>query len=48
MFWADTIGLPEIVSKLKEFEDRFGAEFTPSPFLEDLAKAGKRLSDVTT
>ena len=48
MFWADTVGLPEIVSKLKEFEDRFSAEFTPSPFLEDLAKSGKRLSDVTT
>lgn len=48
MFWADTIGLPKIVAKLKEFEAKYGVEFTPSPLLEKLAKNGGRLSEVTT
>lgn len=48
MFWADAVGLDKIVSKLKEFEQRFGAEFAPSPFLEQCAKDGRRLSEVTT
>ena len=48
MFWADTIGLDKIVSKLKEFEAQYGSEFTPSPLLVKLAKEGGRLSDVTT
>ena len=48
MFWADTIGLDKVVTKLKEFEAQYGAEFTPSPLLEKLAKEGGRLSDVTT
>ncbi len=48
MFWADTVGLDKVVSKLKEFEERFGAEFAPSPFLEQCAKDGQRLSEVTT
>ena len=48
MFWADTIGLPKIVAKLKEFEAKYGDEFTPSPLLEKLAKEGGRLSEVST
>ena len=48
MFWADTIGLPKIVAKLKEFEVKYGDAFTPSPLLEKLAKDGRRLSEVTT
>ena len=48
MFWADMVGLDKIVAKLKEFEERFGERFKPSPFLVELAKAGKRLSAVET
>ena len=48
MFWADTIGLPKIVAKLKEFEAKYGDDFTPSPLLERLAKDGGHLSEVTT
>ena len=48
MFWADTIGLPKIVAKLKEFEAKYGDEFTPSPLLEKLAKDGGWLSEVST
>ena len=48
MFWADTIGLSKIVTKLKEFEAQYGKTFTPSPLLEKLVKEGGRLSEVTT
>ena len=48
MFWADIVGLPKIVAKLKEFEAKYGADFTPSPLLEKLAKEGGRLSEVST
>ena len=48
MFWADTIGLPKIVTKLKEFEAAFGKEFTPSPLLVRIANEGGRISDVKT
>lgn len=49
MFWADTVGLSQIVPKLLEFETRFGGDaFTPSPFLIKLAESGGRLSDVIT
>ena len=48
MFWADTVGLDYVVSRLKEFEARLGSEFTPSPFLEKIAREGGRISDVKT
>lgn len=48
MFWADTIGLDKIITKLKEFETSYGADFTPSPLLERVAREGGRLSDIKT
>lgn len=48
MFWADTIGLEYIVSRLQEFEALYGADFTPSPLLVKLAKDGGRISEVQT
>lgn len=48
MFWADTVGLDKIVSKLDALATEYGDAFTPSPFLVKLAKDGKRLSDVST
>jgi len=48
MFWADTIGLDKIIIKLKEFEASYGADFTPSPLLERVAREGGRLSDIKT
>jgi len=41
MFWADTVGLPKIVAKLKEYEARYGEAFRPSPLLEAKAAAGE-------
>jgi len=46
MFWADTVGLPKVVARLKEFETRYGDAFAPSPLLERLAKSGGKLSEV--
>jgi len=47
MFWADTVGLDKIVSKLGELASAHDEAFTPSPFLEKLAKDGGRLSAVS-
>jgi 3-hydroxyacyl-CoA dehydrogenase len=41
MFWADTVGLPRIVAKLKEYQARYGDEFKPSALLEAKAAAGE-------
>jgi hypothetical protein len=39
MFYADSIGLAAVIAGLK----RYG--IAPAPLLEDLAAAGKRISD---
>jgi 3-hydroxyacyl-CoA dehydrogenase len=41
MFWADTVGLPRIVAKLKELEAVYGDLFKPTALLEKLAGEGK-------
>ncbi|MFL6576357.1 MAG: 3-hydroxyacyl-CoA dehydrogenase NAD-binding domain-containing protein [Povalibacter sp.] len=46
MFYADTVGLPTIVSKLKEYGSRMGKNFSISPLLEKLAADGKRFQDL--
>jgi 3-hydroxyacyl-CoA dehydrogenase len=45
MFWADTVGLPEIVERLEAYEARLGPDWTPSPLLKRLAAEGGRLSE---
>jgi 3-hydroxyacyl-CoA dehydrogenase len=40
MFWADTVGLPRIVAKLKELEAVYGEAFRPARLLEEKAKSG--------
>jgi 3-hydroxyacyl-CoA dehydrogenase len=44
MFYADTVGLPKIVAKLREFQAMSEADFQPAPLLERLAKEGKSFS----
>ncbi|HEY0940644.1 MAG TPA: 3-hydroxyacyl-CoA dehydrogenase NAD-binding domain-containing protein [Steroidobacter sp.] len=46
MFYADTIGLPTVVAKLKEYAPKLGPDFTISPLLEKLAAEGKRFQDL--
>ncbi|MEX6725402.1 3-hydroxyacyl-CoA dehydrogenase NAD-binding domain-containing protein [Parapedomonas caeni] len=45
MFWAETVGLANIVAKLKELESRYGAAFKPAALLEQLAASGKGFRD---
>ena len=46
MFYGDTVGLANVVAKLKEYGPRMGADFKISPLLEKLAAAGKRFQDM--
>jgi 3-hydroxyacyl-CoA dehydrogenase len=46
MFWADTVGLPKILAKLKEFQGAMGDQWKPSALLETLAVEGKGFKDL--
>ncbi|WP_215905810.1 3-hydroxyacyl-CoA dehydrogenase NAD-binding domain-containing protein [Phreatobacter cathodiphilus] len=46
MFYGDTVGLPEVLKVMKEFEGRHGADFKPSALLEKLAAEGKGFKDL--
>jgi len=41
MFYADTIGLPTVLSRVKEYRARFGDYWEPAPLLERLAAEGR-------
>ncbi len=45
MFYADTIGLANVVARIEEFAQRHGADlWTPAPLLKRLATEGKSLT----
>ena len=46
MFYGDTVGLKNVVAKLREYGPKLGADFTVSPLLEKLAAEGKRFQDL--
>ena len=46
MFYADTVGLPQVVARLEEYGPRLGKNFTISPLLRRLAAEGKRFQDM--
>jgi len=46
MFYADSVGLANVVAKLKEYGPKLGAGFSISPLLERLAAEGKRFQDL--
>jgi 3-hydroxyacyl-CoA dehydrogenase len=46
MFYADTVGLKNVVAKLKEYLPKLGKDFTISPLLEKMAAEGKRFQDM--
>ncbi|HMN46991.1 MAG TPA: 3-hydroxyacyl-CoA dehydrogenase NAD-binding domain-containing protein [Povalibacter sp.] len=46
MFYADTVGLKNVVAKLKEYGPKLGSDFRISPLLEKLAAEGKRFQDL--
>lgn len=41
MFYADTIGLPTLLARVKEYRDRFGDYWQPAPLLERLVAEGR-------
>ena len=41
MFYADTIGLPTVLDRVKKYREHFGDYWKPAPLLEKLAVAGK-------
>jgi 3-hydroxyacyl-CoA dehydrogenase len=47
MFYADSVGLDNVLAKLREFEERDGGDFwKPAPLLEKLVSEGKSFKDV--
>jgi 3-hydroxyacyl-CoA dehydrogenase len=44
MFWADTVGLQNIVEGLKRQEARMGSDFSFSKLLLDKASAGEKFT----
>jgi 3-hydroxyacyl-CoA dehydrogenase len=40
MFYADTVGLPNVLNRVKEYRARFGDYWEPAPLLEKLAAEG--------
>ncbi|AWN45996.1 3-hydroxyacyl-CoA dehydrogenase [Methylobacterium terrae] len=46
MFWADTIGLPKVLERLRAYQAEYGDEFKPSALLERLAAEGKGFKDL--
>jgi len=44
MFYADQVGLPKIVERLKHYEKQMGEFFKPSKLLEQLAAEGKKFT----
>ena len=48
MFWADTVGLPELVAKIRSYGESLGGRhWELSPLLERTAAAGAKLQAVT-
>ena len=41
MFYADTVGLPTVLARVKEYRDRFGDYWAPAPLLERLVAEGR-------
>jgi 3-hydroxyacyl-CoA dehydrogenase len=43
MFYADTVGLPTVLARVKEYRARFGDYWQPAPLLEKLVAEGRGL-----
>ncbi|MDP9102520.1 MAG: 3-hydroxyacyl-CoA dehydrogenase NAD-binding domain-containing protein [Pseudomonadota bacterium] len=46
MHWADSVGLPKILAKVKEFEATMGEQWKPAALLEQLVAEGKGFKDL--
>jgi 3-hydroxyacyl-CoA dehydrogenase len=41
MFYADTVGLPTVLSRVKQYRSQFGDHWQPAPLLEQLVAKGQ-------
>jgi 3-hydroxyacyl-CoA dehydrogenase len=41
MFYAQTVGLPTVLARVREYRERFGDYWTPAPLLEQLVSDGR-------
>jgi 3-hydroxyacyl-CoA dehydrogenase len=41
MFYADTVGLPTVLARVRDYRDRFGDYWKPAPLLERLVAEGR-------
>lgn len=48
MFWADAVGLPAIAADIGRLHDEYGDWWQPAPLLQELARTGRRFSDLNT
>ncbi len=46
MFYGDTVGLDEVLAKMKEFQAQMGDDFKPSALLEKLVAEGKKFQSL--
>ncbi|MGH6981072.1 MAG: 3-hydroxyacyl-CoA dehydrogenase family protein, partial [Stellaceae bacterium] len=45
MFYADTVGLKNVLEDIKRFHERDGFYWKPAPLLEQLVREGKSFAD---
>ena len=46
MFYADTVGLKTVQARVREFQEKHGADlWSPAPLIEELAASGKTFAD---
>jgi 3-hydroxyacyl-CoA dehydrogenase len=47
MFWADSLGLDQVLATTRRFGAELGAQYwTPAPLLVSLAETGKKFADL--
>lgn len=46
LFYADSVGLAQVLERIREFHQRLGAWWTPAPLLERLVAEGRRFADL--
>lgn len=46
MFYADQLGAEHVLERLRHYEEKYGADFTPSPLLEKVVAEGGRISEL--
>lgn len=46
LFYADSVGLAQVLERIREFHQRLGAWWQPAPLLERLVAEGRRFADL--